>query len=143
MKALLFFLTIMSFVATDLLAQTTSNIILSGQDNVPRVQTPALGNVDVTVHGDSLFVSGSFENLRSSYWSAFIQFGEPGESGNRIYRLTVDINEEKNGGEFDEEKNRFEMRPAIREALKNGNLYVQISTSRHQNGEIRGQIPRM
>ncbi len=143
MKALIFCITILSFAAADLIAQTTSNIVLSGQDNVPRIQTPALGNVDVTVHGDSLFVSGTFENLRGSYWAAFVQYGPPGESGNRIFRLTVDLNEDRNGGEFDEEKNRFEMRPAIREALKNGNLYVQISTNSHQNGEIRGQIPRM
>jgi hypothetical protein len=131
------------FMAEGLFAQTTFDFELAGYHKVPQVRTPATGTMEVTVHGDSLFVSGRFEDLRGHYWSAYIHFGAPGETGNRILRLRADLNEEKNGGEFLREKNSFELRPAIRQALRDGNLYVIISSNRNQDGEIRGQIPRM
>lgn len=143
MKTTILFFTVFGLLFFDARSQTTYEIELAGYNNVPVVRTAAMGVVEVTADGDSLFVGGTFENLRGHYWSAFIHYGKEGETGNRLYRLSADLNEEKNGGEFKKEENRFELRPAIREALRNGNLYIQISSNRNQDGEIRGQIPRM
>lgn len=143
MKTIFLALAIFGLLFFDAKSQTTFEVELAGYNNVPAVRTAGMGFVEVTVDGDSLFVSGEFENLRGYYWAAFIHYGKTGETGNRIYRLKAELNEEKNGGVFKKENNRFELRPAIRDALRNGNLYVQISSNRNQDGEIRGQIPRM
>jgi hypothetical protein len=126
-----------------LFSQTTHEVNLAGYNNVPPVQTAAMGTIEVTADGDSLFISGSFENLRGRYWAAYIHYGEEGKNGNRIIQLRADLNNEGNRGEISIEKNRFELRPAVREALREGKLYIQISSDRNQDGEIRGQIPGM
>jgi hypothetical protein len=131
------------FGVSDLYAQQTRSVDLAGYNKVPSVRTPATGTLEVSVEGDSLFVTGPFEDLRGHYWSAFIHYGSERESGNRLLRLKPELNEEKNGGEFKREDNGFELRPSQRDALREGKLYIQISSSRHQGGEIRGQIPAM
>jgi hypothetical protein len=124
--------------------QSKYEVTLTGLDQIPRVNTPAMGFVEVWVESDTLYVSGTFEDLRSYYWSGFIHFGKKGEAGNRLYRLKAsDFNEEKNSGVFHPEDNKFPMRPAQKEALRNGHLYINIASNRHQQGEIRGQIPPM
>lgn len=131
------------FLADMGLAQRTAEINLTGFNMVPEVRTPAIGFVEVTVEGDTLSVEGTFSDLRGTYWAAHIHFGGPRESGNRLYRLTPVLNEEKNGGEFRKEDNRFVLRPAQVQALADGKLYIKIASNRNQRGEIRGQIPVM
>ena len=145
MYRILFTMIVISgLMAQDLYSQaTTYEFDLAGYHMVPPVRTTASGTMEVTVQGDSLFVSGTFQELRGYYWSAYIHYGSPGETGNRLLRLRADLNDEKNGGELLKEKNSFELRPAIRQALRDGNLYMIISSNRNQDGEIRGQIPRM
>lgn len=127
----------------ELFSQTTFEVNLAGYNNVPPVHTAAMGTLEVTADGDSLFVSGSFENLSGQYWAAYIHYGEEGKNGNRIIQLRADLNNDGNKGVISIEKNRFELRPAVREALREGKLYIQISSNRNQDGEIRGQIPSM
>jgi hypothetical protein len=133
----------MGFMASEVFSQASYEFVLAGYNQVPSVRTAATGTMEIIVEGDSLFVTGSFQDLRGHYWSAFIHYGKEGETGNRLIRLRADLNEEKNGGVFLKEKNRFELRPAIKDALRNGNLYMVISSNRNQDGEIRGQLPRM
>lgn len=124
-------------------AQRTAEVNLAGYYMVPEVRTSALGFVEVTVVGDTLTVEGQFSDLRGTYWAAHIHYGGPRDSGNRLYRLSPVLNEERNGGEFKAEDNRFVLRPAQKEALDEGKLYIKIATNRNQGGEIRGQIPVM
>ena len=124
-------------------AQRTAEVNLAGYYMVPEVRTPAIGFVEVTVEGDTLFVEGNFSDLRGTYWSAHIHYGGPRDSGNRLYRLTAVLNEERSGGEFRAEDNRFVLRQAQIEALSEGKLYIKIASNRSQRGEIRGQIPVM
>lgn len=129
---------------TDVSAQSASfEVDLGGHNKVPPIRTPGLGKVEVVVEGDSLFVSGTFEEMRSTFWSAFIHYGGPRETGNPMFRLKAELNEERTGGVFRREDNAFEMRPAQKRALQEGKLYINISSSRHQDGELRGQIPRL
>lgn len=143
MKSLAIFVVLLSMMVVEAKSQTTYEFELAGYNNVPVVRTPATGTITATVDGDSLSISGTFRDLRGSYWSAFIHYGEEGERGNRLIRLNVELNDERTSGEFKKEANIFQLRPAIREALKEGNLYIVVSSNRNQDGEIRGQIPRM
>lgn len=139
-----FTLLIVLFVITSVNAQTTYNITLSGMEQVPTVRTAATGTAEVYVESDTLYVSGSFSDLSGHYWSAFVHYGPEGEEGNRLFRLTPDeLNEEKNSGIFRFEENKFYLRELQQEALREGNLYINISSNRYQEGEIRGQIPKM
>lgn len=137
----LFLLVIMALISVSLAAQTTVEVVLAGHNSVPPVRSSGTGILDVTVEGDSLFVSGSFEDLREYYLGASIHFGRADETGNQIYRLNVELNEDKTSGEFNAEENRFELREAQKEALRNGRMYISIRSNRNRSGEIRGQIP--
>ncbi len=137
----LFLMFFMGIFAVTAAAQSTVEVMLAGHNQVPSVNSPGTGMIEVTVEGDSLFVSGSFEDLREYYLGAGIHFGRANESGNLIYRLSAELNEDKTGGVFKVEENRFELREAQKEALRNGRMYINIRSNRNRSGEIRGQIP--
>lgn len=137
----LFLMFFMGIFAVTAAAQSTAEVMLAGHNHVPSVNSPGTGMIEVTVEGDSLFVSGSFEDLREYYLGAGIHFGRANESGNLIYRLSAELNEDKTGGVFKVEENRFELREAQKEALRNGRMYINIRSNRNRSGEIRGQIP--
>ncbi|MCC5939974.1 MAG: CHRD domain-containing protein [Balneolaceae bacterium] len=123
-------------------AQTVYDFPLSGTEMVPRVQTPGMGSMQVWIESDTLYVRGTFSDLRDTYFAAHIHYGKRGETGNRIFRLRATLNDDKRSGEFREEDNKFHLRPVQRSAITNGNFYMTISSNRHQQGELRGQIPR-
>ncbi len=123
--------------------QAAYDVSLTGINHVPPVGTPAFGTLEVWFDSDTLYVRGSFSDLMGYYWAGHIHFGEPGRTGNRLFRLRPELSEDQREGRFHESENKFALRPAQRQALRNGNLYVVISSHRHQQGEIRGQIPRM
>ncbi len=124
-------------------AQQSAVVHLAGYHHVPTVHTSATGTVTVTLQNDTLYVEGHFENLTSHYHSASIHYGPEGESGNRLLRLQVDLDEDHRGGTFFKEENVFDLRQTILQALREGNLYINVASSRRQRGEIRGQIPPM
>lgn len=126
-----------------LLAQQTAEVLLAGYKHVPSVNSPGSGLMNVTLQSDTLFVEGSFQDLRGNYRSSAIYYGSQGENGNRLFGLKVQIDEDRKGGTFMKEENHFALRPTLREALKQGDLYINIATHRNQLGEIRGQIPPM
>lgn len=115
-------------------------IILNGVNMVPDVQTPATGTAKIWVESDTLYVSGDFMNLRSSYFASNIHYGEKGETGNPIYRLKADLSDDHTSGTFDPDKNKFKLSEAMLEAFKNGNLYLTVASDKNRRGEIRGQI---
>lgn len=135
----LFVMTFMLF--QPLYGQTTVELSLAGYNQVPPVRTAASGTVEITVEGDSLFVAGEFSDLREYYRGAYIHYGREGDTGNRMFQLKADLNEDKVSGVFKIEKNRFHVRPAQKEALQNGMLYVNITSNRYRGGELRAQIP--
>ena len=123
------------------LSQDKYFVTLAGYNQVPEVRTPAMGEMQVWVEEDSLHVNGEFENLKDTYLAGYIHYGKKGKQGNRIYQLRVDIGEDYTSGSYDPQKNRFHLNEAMRQALREGNLYINISSRQHQHGEIRGQIP--
>ncbi len=143
MKYLIWILLFVFMPYSAALAQKTVQVNLAGYKNVPAVHSPGSGVLYVTLQSDTLFVEGKFEDLRTSYRSSSIHYGSERETGNRLFGLKVHLNEDRRGGEFKKEENYFVLRPSLKEALNNGNLYISIATERNQRGEIRGQIPAM
>lgn len=123
--------------------QQSEEVILSGYEQVPNVRTAASGVVEVTLESDTLLVEGRFSDLRETYRGAGIFYGKKGEPGNRLLGLKVTLNEDRTSGSFSIEDNRFALRSEIKQALKEGKLYISIASNRFQHGEIHGQIPPM
>lgn len=124
-------------------AQSSVEVTLAGYKMVPLVHSPGSGVLTVTLRSDTLFVEGSFQDLRGFYRSSSIHYGSTRESGHRLLGLRVRPDEDRKGGEFLVEQNAFALRPSLLEALGDGRLYIIVASDRFQHGEMRGQIPPM
>ncbi len=122
-------------------SQVSHEIRLAGNKSVPPVGTRASGKVTVTVRNDSLIVSGTFRELTGQYHSGGVFVGQEDENGNRLFLLEVNLNDEKTGGTFAAEDNRFPLRELQKEYLSAGEFYISLSSYKHRRGEIRAQIP--
>lgn len=124
-------------------AQQSKQIMLAGYKLKPVVGTSGSGVLTVTIKDDTLRVHGDFANLMSTYTGAYIMAGTPGDNGNSLYTLEVKTNDDETGGTLEATDNTFVLNDAQISLLKKGNLYVVVSSSDHQNGEIAASIPPM
>lgn len=120
-----------------------AEISLAGYKMKPKVATSGSGLVSVAFRGDTLEVSGDFSDLTGRYSGAYIMVSLKGQAGNQLYKLKAQLNEEKTGGTLKAEQNKIVLSPAAKELLKNGELYITISSFEKQSGELRGDIPPM
>lgn len=122
-------------------AQTSATVQLTGYHQVPEVETPATGVLEVTLKADTLIVEGRFRDLMGVYRSSALYFGEPGKRGNRLMGLKPELDDDHRGGTYSAVANRLVLRPSLLQELENGNLFINIGSDRRPHGEIRGQIP--
>ncbi|MCW9707027.1 CHRD domain-containing protein [Fodinibius salsisoli] len=122
-------------------AQQTKRVILAGYKHSPSVATSGSGLITVSAKGDTLWVNGEFSDLTSTYTGAYIMIGKEGEYGNMLFRLTVDLNDERTGGVLKKKANTYTLSEAQKPLLKNGELFINIISADHRKGELRGQIP--
>ena len=114
-------------------APSGSNVILSGNEEVPPVTTTATGSGTIKVLNDRS-VSGSVTTSGVAGTAAHIHMGAKGQNGPVIVPLN------KTG------ENIWSVPPSIRlndtqyEAFGLGNLYVNVHSAANAGGEIRGQI---
>jgi hypothetical protein len=114
-------------------APSGSNVMLSGNQEVPPVSTAATGSGIITVLMDRS-VSGSVTTSGIAGSAAHIHLAAPGQNGPVIVPLN------KTGD------NVWSVPPAIRlndvqyDAYRLGNLYVNVHSAANPAGEIRGQI---
>ena len=114
-------------------APSGSNVMLSGNQEVPPVSTAATGSGTITVLMDRS-VSGSVTTSGVAGSAAHIHLAAPGQNGPVIVPLN------KTGD------NVWSVPPVIRlndaqyEAYRLGNLYVNVHSAANPGGEIRGQI---
>jgi len=107
-------------------------VMLSGANEVPPVQTAAAGRGKIMV-GDDGAVAGSITTTGIAGTIAHIHMGAPGKNGPPIVALT------KQG-------DTFEVPPGAKlnaeqmKAFKAGELYVNVHSTAHGGGEIRGQL---
>jgi hypothetical protein len=106
---------------------------LSGAQEVPPVNTQATGSHSIVVSGDKN-ISGNVDISGFSGTVAHIHEGAPGQNGPPIITLaktgpntwSVPANTNLTSQQFD--------------AWRRGNLYVNVHSAAHPNGEVRAQI---
>ena len=116
--------------------------LLRGENEVPAVETMALGGASATLDGTTLVVTGTFAGLSSDYLFAHLHRGAEGENGPVAYTLTLapptfgGVTE----GSFPAASNTFTVTPAFADSLRNGLVYVNIHSADNPDGELRGQL---
>ena len=105
---------------------------LTGAEEVPPVTTQAKGSGTFRVADDGT-VTGSVTTQGITGTMAHIHQAAKGQNGPVIVPLT------KNGDTYSVPEGR-KLTPAQMDALKAGNLYVNVHSNAHKGGEIRAQL---
>jgi hypothetical protein len=106
---------------------------LKGAEEVPPVQSSAAGEAEFDVK-DDMTISGHVRTKGVKGIAAHIHQGAPGTSG----AVAVPL-EAKGDDEWVVPKGA-KLTASQMEALKSGNLYVNVHSDANKNGEIRGQL---
>ena len=106
---------------------------LTGGEEVPPVQTQASGDGTITVNEDKS-VSGSVTTKGIKATAAHIHEAPLGKSGPVAIPL-----EKRSDNEFAVPAGS-KLTDAQYQALKSGNLYVNVHSDAHKDGEIRAQL---
>jgi hypothetical protein len=107
-------------------------VSLSGAQQVPPVNTDASGSGSFRVAGDGT-ITGSVTTKGVRGTMAHIHQGGKGANGPVIVPLT------KNGDTYSVPAGR-KLTEAQMQALKAGNLYVNVHSDRYKGGEVRAQL---
>jgi CHRD domain-containing protein len=107
-------------------------VSLTGAEEVPPVNTEGKGSGSFRVAEDGT-VSGSVTTEGMQGMMAHIHQGPKGQNGPVIVPLT------KNGDTYSVPEGK-KLTPAQMDALKAGNLYVNVHSPTHKGGEIRAQL---
>ncbi len=108
-------------------------VTLSGDQEVPPVTTSAKGSGTITVGADKS-VSGSVKTSGVTGTAAHIHEGAAGVSGPVVIPLT------KTSGKAWSVPAGTKFTDAQYQSYEAGNLYVNVHSVAHKDGEIRGQI---
>ncbi|HSQ02882.1 MAG TPA: CHRD domain-containing protein [Burkholderiales bacterium] len=106
---------------------------LSGDQESPPVSTSASGTGTFTV-GTDKSVSGKVTTTGMSGTAAHIHEGAPGKNGSVIIPLA------KDGDNAWAAPPGAKLSDAQYDAYKAGNLYLNVHSAAHKEGEIRGQL---
>ena len=121
---------------------TYKNIVLSGENEVPPIETDAYGTASATLIGDRLTVNGNFYGLSGDPYPingspSHVHFGKAGKNGDIFFSLKVELDEDRRSGSFTGEQTLTTDEIATLEA---GGYYINIHTEAYNGGELRGQI---
>lgn len=118
---------------TGLTIAGATEVTLSGAQEVPPVQTSAAGSGTITVNDDKS-VSGSVTTKGIKGTMAHIHAGAPGKNGGVAVPL-----EKKSDNEWAVPAGA-KLTDAQYKSYKAGDLYVNVHSDAHKDGEIRGQL---
>lgn len=127
-------------------AQEIITINLTGNEEVPPVQTEATGTVEFKIEGlDSIPYSVNATNIEG-VTAGHVHFGKAGENGPivvTLFKYDSPMNEVSETGTITADKLEGPLAGKQLEELitagANGTLYVNVHTEANPNGEIRGQ----
>ena len=108
------------------------NVTLTGDQEVPPVKSAGTGTGKITVGADKS-VQGSVTTKGIAGTAAHIHEAPAGKSGPVVIPL------EKNGDTYTVPANA-KLTDAQFSSFKAGNLYVNVHSAAHPDGEIRGQL---
>jgi hypothetical protein len=119
---------------------------LSGQEELPPIQTQATGMAEFIVMGDAVNYNVNSSNIQGAT-AGHIHLGKPGENGPiviTLFKYDTHMNQVSETGSFTaaDQEGPMAGQPyqELGMAAINGSLYVNIHTEKNPNGEIRGQI---
>jgi hypothetical protein len=110
-----------------------TKVMLSGAQEVPPVKTSASGNGTITV-GANKSISGSVTTSDVAGMMAHIHRAAPGKNGPVLIPL-----KKMSDNKWSVPANA-KLTDAQYKSYKAGNLYVNVHSKAHPNGEIRGQL---
>jgi hypothetical protein len=111
----------------------SNSVALTGEQEVPPVSTQATGVSNIEFLGDKV-VMGSVKTSNLNGTAAHIHMGPKGQNGPVIVTLV------KSGQDTWVVPGNTELSSAQLAALKSGELYVNVHSAAHPNGEIRAQL---
>lgn len=110
-----------------------SDIVLSGDQEVPAVTTSAKGEGTISIT-DDMDVSGHVTTTGIDSTAAHIHEAEAGKNGPPIIHL------KKKGEDEWHVPDDAKLTKDQYQSYQDGNLYVNIHSDAHKGGEIRGQL---
>lgn len=126
-------LALLLLVSANLYAQEPMSISLKGEFEVPPVTTSAMGTGQITVLPDRT-VSGSIKTSGMVPTMAHVHEAAAGKNGPAIITLTKTANDS-----FAVPADA-KLTDAQYASYMAGNLYVNVHSAQHPNGEIRAQL---
>jgi hypothetical protein len=111
------------------------NVKLSGDQEVPPVQTTASGSGTITVEDDKS-IKGKITTSNIKATGAHIHEAPIGKNGPDIITLNKTSDDEWSV------PSGAKLTDAQYDAYKAGGLYINIHSDEHKSGEIRGQLKR-
>lgn len=115
------------------MSATRGGTTLTGTQEVPPVNTSASGVSTIEFLNDKV-VTGGVKTSNINGTAAHIHMGAPGQNGPVIITLL------KDGSNAWVVPGNTELSSAQLDALRAGNLYVNVHSAEHPSGEIRAQL---
>ncbi len=118
---------------------------LGGSQEVCPKVSPAFGMITASLTGNTLSVSGSFQNLIGDFDAAIgggshIHKNIAGRNGGVEIVINASVDSDLKGGAYEASENTFELTEEQVMALENRELYINIHSTLFPSGEIRGQL---
>lgn len=126
-------------------ADVVFRVHLSGANEWPVVTTRASGQVLAHLKGDSVRLVGSFGNLSTPVLTsldggAHLHTGWAGQNGGITITLDADLSDDEMSGAFMLADNGYELDDDQLEQMIQRGIYLNIHTTAHPSGELRGQV---
>lgn len=113
---------------------------LSGSTQMPTILTRANGAITGELDGNTLTITGSFQELDGDFSASHIHLGIAGRNGGVEIPLNVNTGNDARSGVFSAQDNVYELEAEQAEALMERRFYVNVHSEVNPGGEIRGQI---
>ena len=121
---------------------------LYGSNEVPRVYSQGYGAAIIERTGSDIVVTGSFNDLTGDFdgnpaGGAHLHDALPGANSGILQGLTVTVNPDLKGGVMTATDNSYTLDSNGLDALAARGVYVNIHSTAHPSGELRGQVHGM